>query len=151
MTTRKHEQFKWNETNVATLQELWDTHVRAKEIAQRLGTTKNAVIGKANRMGLKPRRDPNLVRDKPPPSVARAIVPVAKRKRITRTADKTERGIINRTAYGELSSLKDLGKSQCIWPIGEVGKAGFGFCAADSGKGNYCDEHVSIAFQGGRR
>jgi GcrA cell cycle regulator len=46
----------WNEHNTARLRELWDEGVPAAEIGRRLGITKNAVIGKAWRLDLTPRR-----------------------------------------------------------------------------------------------
>src|ERR1700739_1409439 len=46
----------WNEENTATLRELWDEGPPAAEIGRRLGITKNAVIGKAWRLDLPPRR-----------------------------------------------------------------------------------------------
>jgi GcrA cell cycle regulator len=54
----------WNEDNTARLRELWDEGHPAAEIGRRLGITKNAVIGKAWRLDLPPRRvadSPNLV------------------------------------------------------------------------------------------
>lgn len=46
----------WNEDNTARLRKLWDEGLPAAEIGQRLGITKNAVIGKAWRLDLAPRR-----------------------------------------------------------------------------------------------
>ena len=47
---------RWNEDNTARLRELWDEGHPAAEIGRRLGITKNAVIGKAWRLELPPRR-----------------------------------------------------------------------------------------------
>ena len=41
----------WAETEIKTLERLWET-LPAKEIGALVGKTKNAVIGKANRLGL---------------------------------------------------------------------------------------------------
>jgi hypothetical protein len=48
--------FCWSEVKIAVLRELWGTDMRAADIGRQLGTSKGAVIGKANRLGL-PRRD----------------------------------------------------------------------------------------------
>ena len=64
----------WNEDNTGRLRELWNEGLPAAEIGRRLGTTKNAVIGKAWRLDLRPRRvtdSPN-----PVPSLAE-IMPLA--------------------------------------------------------------------------
>ncbi len=47
----------WNETNVARLKELWDQGLPTAQIGKLLGFTKNAVVGKAHRIGLESRRD----------------------------------------------------------------------------------------------
>ena len=46
----------WIAERVETLTELWNQGVPASEIGRRLGVTKNAVVGKAHRLGL-PRRE----------------------------------------------------------------------------------------------
>lgn len=48
---------RWRADEIALLRELWGTHF-AREIAQRLGRSKNEIIGKAKRLGL-PRLDPH--------------------------------------------------------------------------------------------
>ena len=42
----------WTEKDVRILKTMWQGGKSAREIAERLGTTRNAVIGKANRMTL---------------------------------------------------------------------------------------------------
>jgi GcrA cell cycle regulator len=64
----------WSDDRIAKLRRLWDEGLPAAEIGRRLGTTKNAVIGKAWRLELPPRRvsdSPN-----PVPSLAE-IMPLA--------------------------------------------------------------------------
>lgn len=46
----------WTEARVTQLTHLWDAGVGTAEIGDRLGMTKNAIIGKAHRIGLKARR-----------------------------------------------------------------------------------------------
>lgn len=48
----------WTETQVAELVRLWNEGLPTSEIGRRLGTTKNAVVGKAHRMGLNKRQSP---------------------------------------------------------------------------------------------
>jgi GcrA cell cycle regulator len=48
----------WTDELKARLAVLWSDGHSASEIARRMGTTKNAVIGKANRMGLARRPSP---------------------------------------------------------------------------------------------
>lgn len=46
----------WTDERVDELKILWDEGVSTMEIGRRLGMSKNAIIGKAHRIGLKPRR-----------------------------------------------------------------------------------------------
>ena len=49
----------WTETTIANLKDLWQAGHSASEIAQRLGgISRNAVIGKAHRLGLQARPSP---------------------------------------------------------------------------------------------
>ena len=48
----------WNDDNVARLRELWDQGLPTAQIGKLLGFTKNAVVGKAHRIGLERRPSP---------------------------------------------------------------------------------------------
>ena len=48
----------WNEENIRELRRLWDAGYSASAIGKQIGITKNAVIGKAHRLGLKSRPSP---------------------------------------------------------------------------------------------
>ena len=45
----------WNDDNVLRLKELWDQGLPTAQIGKLLGFTKNAVVGKAHRIGLERR------------------------------------------------------------------------------------------------
>ncbi|MBO5995785.1 MAG: GcrA cell cycle regulator, partial [Acetobacter sp.] len=49
---------KWTEKVVEQLKQLWADDLSTAEIGRRLNMTKNAVIGKAHRLGLSPRPSP---------------------------------------------------------------------------------------------
>ena len=48
----------WNNENVSHLRELWDQGLPTAQIGKLLGFTKNAVVGKAHRIGLERRPSP---------------------------------------------------------------------------------------------
>ena len=48
----------WNDENVARLRELWDQGLPTAQIGKLLDFTKNAVVGKAHRIGLERRPSP---------------------------------------------------------------------------------------------
>ena len=48
----------WDDNNVSKLRELWDQGLPTAQIGKLLGFTKNAVVGKAHRIGLERRPSP---------------------------------------------------------------------------------------------
>lgn len=54
---------EWSNEQVEELVRLWDEGLSTSEIGKKLGTTKNAVVGKAHRLGLSKRQSP--IRKKP--------------------------------------------------------------------------------------
>ena len=60
----------WSGERVEILTELWSQGVPANEIGRRLGATKNAVVGKAHRLGL-PRRESPISGGRRKPGIVR--------------------------------------------------------------------------------
>src|SRR5690606_13352514 len=48
----------WNDEKIQRLKKLWSEGLTTGEIGKRLGVSKNAVVGKAHRLGLKGRPSP---------------------------------------------------------------------------------------------
>src|SRR6201996_2050062 len=48
----------WNDEKIGRLKKLWSEGLTTGEIGKRLGVSKNAVVGKAHRLGLKGRPSP---------------------------------------------------------------------------------------------
>jgi len=48
----------WNDEKIGKLRKLWSEGLTTGEIGKRLGVSKNAVVGKAHRLGLKGRPSP---------------------------------------------------------------------------------------------
>lgn len=89
---------EWNEEAVAKLRELWTQGLSTAEIGRHLNVTKNAVVGKAHRLGLEGRPSPirraAAKKDKAAP-VAKVVVkeaaqPAEKVEEIKKT-EKTEK------------------------------------------------------------
>lgn len=116
---------EWTEERVAKLKALWSEGRSASQIAAILGDiTRNAVIGKAHRLGLKGRPSPIRKEKTPSPKPARraAAVPIP---RATRVSDR-----------------------QCHWPIGHPREPGFHFCGAPAVADKpYCEEHCAVAYR----
>lgn len=118
---------EWTEERVAKLKALWGEGRTASQIAVMLGdVTRNAVIGKAHRLGLKGRPSPirteKLVAHAPKPARRTATqAPV----RSSRVSDR-----------------------QCHWPIGHPREPGFHFCGAPAIDDKpYCAEHCNVAYR----
>ncbi|GAA0568861.1 GcrA family cell cycle regulator [Caenispirillum bisanense] len=113
----------WNDERIELLKSLWAEGLTTGEIGKRLGVSKNAVVGKAHRLGLKGRPSP------------------IKR---TRKAAKPEAPA---KKPDPVPSLVDLAAHTCRWPIGDPREPGFHFCGKPALAGKpYCAEHAAIAY-----
>lgn len=144
----------WTDERIAQLKAGWEGGMTASQIAEQLGegVTRNAVIGKAHRLGLESRPSPVKVGEETevavvarvasaapaaaPPAVPAPVAarPVAKKPVRSGKAAKT--------------SLLDLNEKICKWPIGHPGDSDFHFCGKPSQAGfPYCTEHCLQAYQ----
>ncbi len=172
----------WTDERIALLKKLWKEGKSAAEIAKTLakGITRNAVIGKAHRMGLSSRPSPikkadenapkkqpaKVATKKPAPApVAKEPTPVAK-KPIAVVPVVT--GVKNNPLTREVApprqmmkeefpanggvALIDLSERMCKWPFGDPREDNFTFCGRDIRPGTpYCPDHASIAYQSSGR
>ena len=111
----------WNDEKIGRLKKLWSEGLTTGEIGKRLGVSKNAVVGKAHRLGLKGRPSPIKRQQK-----------AAEPKKETR-----------------IFTLTDLSAQTCRWPIGDPKHEDFRFCGKPVATSKpYCGEHCSIAYVG---
>lgn len=157
----------WTDDRVATLTKLWSQGKSASEIAEVLGgVTRNAVIGKAHRLGLSGRPSPikkkKLVKapakkkaeatDTKEAPKKKSIVPAktaSPAKRAIKLPIAPPTFIEERPVHdGELINILDLTERVCRWPIGDPKEGKFGFCGADCDPAHpYCAPHMEMAFQ----
>jgi len=116
-------EMEWSEERVEMLKRLWLQGRTASQIAEELGdVTRNAVIGKVHRLGLKSRPSP-IRREQQRRPAAPAPSPVAARPR--RVSDR-----------------------ECHWPIGHPREPGFHFCGAPAEPDRpYCAAHCALAYR----
>lgn len=115
---------KWSDEQVDKLINLWSVQRKnLDEIAEILGTTRNAVSGKLFRLDLL------TVSDK-------SVVKSAKRAPGTITVIQHDNPV-----YGRYSIL-DLKPNSCRFLFGSIGKPDFGYCGRETKDGSsYCSTH----------
>lgn len=123
---------RWTYELTEALRKHWKAGESAMQIGKALGVTKNAVVGKAHRIGLKARPSP-----------------------IKRAARPPVRHGLEGENLLELSPIPPLpqrtpsGDSPCLWPIGHPGEADFSYCAKGAVPGKpYCFKHCEKAYIG---
>ena len=129
----------WTHERIEVLKNLWNEGLTASRIASELGdVTRNAVIGKAHRLGLSGRIQSrnksstiSIVRKKKNSSYNKKIIEVT-----TAVSEP-----MNPTAF---LKIKD---GLCRWPLGEPADSNFKFCGRNCGENVYCKEHKQMAFQ----
>jgi GcrA cell cycle regulator len=151
----------WTPERVDLLRKLWADGNSGGEIAQRLGMTRNAVIGKVHRLKLPARITVVSVVSKPKShgagglafrinkarknglSPAEAMAEVLGRPDAIPLPEEPEEGV----DVTHLVGLLDLGAGQCKWPHGDPLSETFGFCGSPRVIGKpYCEEHCRRAY-----
>jgi GcrA cell cycle regulator len=144
----------WTAERVEQLKSCFDAGLTCSQIAGEIGVSRNAVIGKMNRLGLSR------------PRGVRASAPAAKR-----AADRNRGGNVTRLFSqhrilmqlppepqeqsavvsihdGRGCSLLDLSPGNCRWPISEPGARDFCFCGNQQVEGlPYCVGHARMAYK----
>lgn len=118
--------------------------MRAKQIAEMLGVTKNAVIGRAKRLGLSRTKKTHIKSHKPP-----APFGSWRRKgwdRIQRMFRPRPEPVPVVYKPGGITFM-DLTNATCRWPVSGTG-ADMMYCGGEVHKESYCLEHCRIAFYG---
>lgn len=119
----------WEETRIDRLKKFWKEGKSAAAIAAEFGITKNAVIGKLNRLGLsfKKGKTPEIEGEAVPPA---AVVTVTTPASGTPTKKETILEVQTTTnpTGRKVVALFDLKLSSCRWPIGDPRDESFGFC-----------------------
>lgn len=154
----------WTDERIATLKKMWKEGKSAADIAKTLGkVTRNAVIGKAHRMGLSGRPSPikkppaapkkeaapkkTLLRSVKKPAPA---APVNKKSNLLQRPEVEEPKIFEKETVPEGGGIPliELTERMCKWPIGDPRDADFIFCGLAIRPGTpYCPGHAAMAYQ----
>ena len=142
----------WTDERVQVLRDLAPTHSCGK-IAARLGCTRNAVIGKAARIGVSLSKAGNpevsflplptspfippqkiVCETKPPPP--KIVIP---------TAPKPLPKIVCEPVALTPKVIGELSDCDCAWPLGDPMKEDFRYCGAPKADRRYCASHAKMS------
>tara|TARA_B100000925_G_C21705654_1_gene344328 strand:- start:73 stop:543 length:471 start_codon:yes stop_codon:yes gene_type:complete len=137
----------WDENNVTKLRELWDQGLPTAQIGKLLGFTKNAVVGKAHRIGLERRPSP-IRRTAVKPDRKKARSPVMPKLKFENKQDEGKQITENFSFQPVVKNLfNSTVKRGCEWPQGHPDEIDFHFCGKDRFEDKpYCLEHCAVAY-----
>ena len=118
----------WTEERLEELKKLWAQGLSISQIGEALGVSRNAIAGKAHRMGL-PKRPSPISK---PKAEKPKVEPVVEEKDLPLRLE-----------------LRQLvwSRSKCCWPTGDPKKNGFKFCGDTVVPGKpYCLPHCKEAY-----
>ena len=120
----------WDEKQLVKLKKLWDEGLPITKIGFELGVSRNAIAGKAHRLGLPKRNSP-----------------------ISKSGDPRKNQSVSNVETSKELPLKILlrevewSRNRCCWPIGDPKLPGFSFCGTSIMPGRpYCEEHSNLAY-----
>ena len=136
----------WNQQKVEDLKKLWNDGVATSRIGEQLGFTKNAVIGKAFRLGLE-RRQNSRNKISQPTSFSSTTLYRETSSSSSSISVKKE-PIRRREKFSFKKSIVGTGNFRsCQWPIGDPLEEGFHYCGGQNIPTKpYCIEHFKKAY-----
>ena len=136
-------QTTWTTERVALLKNRIDAGLSCAQIAREIGVSRNAIIGKANRLGLSRFKGSAGQR--------------GQRGNAKNHRHRILRGLLTKPqlAFTEMPgdsanrcSLFELQQWHCRWPISDPGAEDFGFCGKQQVEGlPYCAAHARMAYR----
>ena len=138
----------WDDNNVARLRDLWDQGLPTAQIGKLLGFTKNAVVGKAHRIGLERRPSP-IRRTTAKPDRKKARSPVMPKLNFENNSiEKNLNGTYTKNFYPAVKNLfSNSTKRGCEWPEGHPDESEFRFCNKERFEDKpYCLDHCAVAY-----
>tara|TARA_R100001086_G_scaffold249059_3_gene187595 strand:- start:799 stop:1284 length:486 start_codon:yes stop_codon:yes gene_type:complete len=140
----------WTKKEEETLTHFWALGESASKIGAKLKRSRNSVISKVHRMGLKdhgpkiirsPRKKPLKATKEPTKGIKEKVyyIPLVAGKPINKDHFKA--------ADKKPVSLDELTTRSCRWPLDDKNGKHLGYCGANKEHGiAYCDEHAAIAY-----
>jgi GcrA cell cycle regulator len=135
----------WTTERIDLLRNYLNEGLSCAQIASRIGVSRNAVIGKLNRLGLSRGRTPAAPRPRVGTPMRR---PHVLTQRLVLKALFASEPIADNVVSVEPCSLLNLAPRKCRWPINGAGTADFTFCGNSTAGGmSYCAGHARMAYR----
>ncbi len=141
----------WTTERVELLKTHFDAGLSCREIANEIGVSRNAVIGKLSRLGLTRGEFSGEPR---PPKKERTgkSVPRLQYQMLRTVYENGEPVLAAHVVSEHRCSLFELSKQRCRWPISTPGAEDFCFCGNTPLEGApYCAGHTRLAYRSGSR
>ncbi|HET7805681.1 MAG TPA: GcrA family cell cycle regulator [Pseudolabrys sp.] len=148
-TSSKNLRDTWTTERVAQLKSGVSAGLSCAQIANEIGVSRNAVIGKINRLGLSRGRNPATPRPRSGAAIRR---PQILTQRLLLKSLFASAPTVDKVVSSEPCSLLDLAPRKCRWPIGGNGIVELTFCGNATVEGmSYCAGHARMAYRGSER
>ncbi len=146
----------WTEERLELLKSRFAEGLTCRQIADDIGVSRNAVIGKLSRLNLtreKPGDSPRPARKDAPKGRRRGSVPRLQYRMLQAVYAEPQAGADETSIANEHScSLLELSEERCRWPISTPGADDFCFCGNTPVDGlPYCPGHSRLAYRPGSR
>ncbi|CAM3141639.1 GcrA cell cycle regulator [Sphingomonas antarctica] len=144
----------WTDERIDKLKTMWEGGKTASVIAEELGgVSRNAVIGKAHRLGLQSRPSPVTAKETESPAAVPAVKQAAPPAAVPAPPSQPAppRRLVPARPSPEIAgktTLLELSDKVCKWPVGHPGEPDFHFCGDTVNPGfPYCVQHCGQAYQ----
>jgi GcrA cell cycle regulator len=146
---RSNGKFKetWNEADTELLRKLWAEGFSCSQIGNKLGRTKNAVIGRVHRLGLPQRLTHTTIKRK---KICPGGFPPARRKarREPHAPTQLPAPLPPQRPPADWLELVELKRNHCRWPAGDTRAGGVKYCGQPrDGTRPYCEHHARGAYE----
>ncbi len=145
----------WSSERIEELKRCFQAGLSSSQIAREMGVTRNAVIGKMNRLGLSRPRD-TATRQLEQKRAAKLARPKRPRLHIFAQREMLTAAFSSPPILGESiaihegrgCTLLELGHGKCRWPIDGPGGEDIFFCGNEPVPGlPYCAGHARLAYR----
>lgn len=134
---------RWPAKDVARLKRLTASGMSYGRMARRLKRTRNQIIGKVHRLGIRDAATPDRVAK----DNATLLRIVNFQRRTPGKGPLAEELMSTVWAPASTIGLDELGEKSCRWPVGDPKSPDFGFCGCEKVRDMpYCATHARVAY-----